>query len=344
MSTLKSQSRPETPLITVIIPVFNEEKNIKQAFEAVSAVFTKLDGKYCLELLFSDNGSSDDTVGEIEKLTGKYSYVKAILLARNFGFQRSVLTALHHCNGDAAIQLDCDLQDPPELIPRFLKQWEAGYDVVVGIRRKRKENPLLHFGRKVYYKLVTRISDDNIIENAGDFRLVDRTVIDRVKSTRDVRPYTRGLISALSAKQIGIVYDRKERVSEESKFPLSKLAGFAADGLISHSLVPLRIAGAVGLAVFIITFIVAMYYLIGSLFIGQNWPAGFTTLVLLLLVSIGLNAVFAGIVGEYVGRIYDQVRPRPITIIERTLNFSNDSKLSSDKNSERNSVKHDGLH
>jgi polyisoprenyl-phosphate glycosyltransferase len=336
MNDLDLESGVRAPLISVIIPVFNEESNVKRAFEAVTAEFKKLNGSYRLELLFSDNGSGDNTVGEIEKLTSKHDFVKAILLARNFGFQRSVLTALHHCTGDAAVQLDCDLQDPPELIPKFLEHWEAGYDVVVGIRRKRKENMLLNFGRKMFYKLVTKMSDDNIMENAGDFRLVDRTVIERVKSTRDTRPYTRGLISALSAKQIGIVYDREERMFEESKFPIRKLAGFAADGIISHSLVPLRIAGVFGLVVFIITFIVAIYYLMGSLFVSQNWPAGFTTLVLLLLVSIGLNAIFAGIVGEYVGRIYDQVRPRPITIIERTLNFSTEVDGKRNLNTELN--------
>ena len=314
------------PLISVLIPVFNEEKNIVLAYDAVTAQFERMKDRYRLEILFSDNHSEDGTEHELEQLAARDPRVKVIRLARNFGFQRSVLTAFRHASGVAAIQLDCDLQDPPELMPVFLEKWEAGYDVVVGIRRKREERWILQLSRRAFYKFVTAISDDNIIENAGDFRLVDRTVIDQLALINDARPYTRGLVSSLAARQIGIEYDRQARKFEQSKFPLARLSGFAADGIVSHSLVPLRFATFCGVVISVAAFCIAAYYVLAFLIAGQSWPAGFATLAILLLVSVGLNGIFIGIVGEYVGRIYDQVRVRPLTVIERTINMEQHSK------------------
>lgn len=313
--------RAERPLVTILIPVYNEERNIRLAYDAVLAQFEKLPD-YRLELLFCDNHSIDGTPAQLERLAAEDDRVKVVRYARNFGFQRSVLTGYRMASGDVAIQLDCDLQDPPEMIPQFLAEWRKGHDVVVGIRRKRKESLPLQLGRRLFYRLVTAISDDNIVENAGDFRLVDRSVINRLVKVNDALPYTRGLISSLAARQTGIVYDRRARQFESSKFPLRRLTGFAADGIISHSLFPLRISGYAGFAIFAGTMLLSMFYAIGWLITGQDWPAGFATTTILMLMSLGLNAMFIGIVGEYVGRIYIQVRDRPITIVERTINMS----------------------
>lgn len=311
--------------ITVLIPVYNEERNVRSAYNAVVKVFEELPA-YELEILFTDNHSIDATPVELEKLAAEDTRVKVVRFARNFGFQRSVLTGYRLATGRAAIQLDCDLQDPPELILEFVRLWEAGHDVVVGVRRKRKENFLLQLGRRWFYWLVTAISDDDIIENAGDFRLVDRTVLDRLAKINDVQPYTRGLISSLAARQIGIPYDRNARQFGASKFPLRRLTGFAADGLVSHSLFPLRVAGFTGFFVFIGTLFLLAFYGVSWLIAGQDWPAGFATTTILILFSLALNAMFIGIVGEYVGRIYIQVRERPITIIERTINIPDDGE------------------
>ena len=220
--------------------------------------------------------------------------------------------------------MDCDLQDPPDLIPDFLHEWERGHDVVVGIRRRRQESWVLQLARRLFYKIVSAISDDNIVENAGDFRLVDRSVIDKLAEINDAWPYTRGLISSLAARQVGIEYDRLARQFERSKFPLRRLTGFATDGIVNHSLVPLRLASFAGVLISIVAFVISLYYVLAYFVAGQSWPAGFATLTILLLVSVGLNAIFIGIVGEYVGRIYDQVRVRPLTIIERTINLKAD--------------------
>ena len=315
-------SKDARPLISIVIPVYNEERNIRRAYDAVKLLFKKIEHDYRLELLFSDNHSSDRTEAELEKIAQADPVVKVLRLARNYGFQRSVITAYRHVSGNAAIQLDCDLQDPVDIIPEFLRLWKEGHDVVVGIRRQRKEARLLQSGRKSFYKLVKSISDDNIIENAGDFRLVDRKVLDRLAQINDARPYTRGLVSSLAVKQTGVEYDREERKFDESKFPLKRLLGFATDGIVSHSLVPLRLASFTGIFVFFAAILMALYYVVTYLVFGATWPPGFATLVVFLLMSVALNAIFVGIVGEYVGRIYDEVRVRPVSLIERSINFS----------------------
>jgi len=309
------------PLISIVIPVYNEERNIPLAYNAVKGLFKTLEDKYRLEVLFSDNHSTDGTESELEKLAYADPDVKVIRLARNYGFQRSIMTAYRCVTGDAAIQLDCDLQDPIEVIPSLIALWEDGHDVVVGIRRKRKESRLLQLARRVFYKLVTSITDDNIVENAGDFRLVDRTVLDRLAKINDSRPYTRGLVSALAVNQAGVEYDRDARQFEQSKFPLRRLFGFATDGIVNHSLVPLRLATFTGAIVFFAAMVMALYYVVTYFLFGATWPPGFATLVVFLLMSIALNAIFIGIVGEYVGRIFDEVRTRPLSLIERSINL-----------------------
>lgn len=314
------------PLISIVIPVFNEEKNVDLAYNALTDHFKTLEDQYRFEIVFSDNHSTDATESELIRIAAEDKNVKVVRLARNFGFQRSIMSAYRLAAGDAAIQFDCDLQDPPELITAFLEKWKEGYDVVVGIRRRREESWLMQFGRRAYYKLVSAISDDNIMDNAGDFRLIDRSIMDQLSVINDARPYTRGLVSSLAAKQTGIEYDRRARQFDESKFPLRRLTGFAADGIVSHSLAPLRLASFCGVVIFIASILVAMYYILAFFIAGQAWPAGFATLVILLLMSVGLNAIFVGIVGEYVGRIYDQVRTRPLTIIEHTINMEKETQ------------------
>jgi dolichol-phosphate mannosyltransferase len=311
------------PLISVIVPVFNEAQNIVRAYEAIDALFRELAGRYRLELIFSDNHSIDGTFDELVRLAAGDPRVKVLRLARNFGFQKSVLTGYRLASGNAAVQIDCDLQDPPQLIASFLELWEQGHDVVVGIRRNRREPTAIRWGRLIFYRFLTRISDDNLLPDAGDFRLVDRSILNQLKRIHDARPYLRGLISSLAARQTGIVYDRSERQFGRSKFPLRRLVGFAADGIISHSLLPLRLAVWAGFIVCSVTAVGVLYFSLAWLIGGRTWPGGFATTTILLLVAIGLNSIFLGIVGEYVGRIYNEVRVRPVTIVEKAINFDN---------------------
>jgi polyisoprenyl-phosphate glycosyltransferase len=313
----------ERKLISVLIPVFNEEGNIRRAYDAVRDVFEQMNDRYTFEIIFTDNHSTDNSSAIVSELAAGDPRVRAVRFARNFGFQRSVLTAYRLASGDAAIQIDCDLQDPPTVFPRFLELWEQGHDVVVGIRRFRQESKLLQWARRVYYRLLKRLSDDNLMLDSGDFRLIDRSVLDQLHLINDVAPYTRGLTSLLATKQIGVAYDRQARQAGVSKFPVGKLIALAIDGLITHSIFPLRLAAFIGLGISVLTCLASFFYIFSRLFFGINWPAGFATTTVLLLFGISLNAIFLGIIGEYVGRIYNQVRSRPTTVIEFSVNMPN---------------------
>lgn len=307
--------------ISIIVPVFNEERNVRLAYDAISAVFEGLKKSYDFEIVFTDNHSTDGTFRELSTLAGEDSRVRVIRFARNFGFQRSVLTGYRHALGDAAIQMDCDLQDSPEMFKDFLKLWEEGHDVVVGVRRKREEEgALLTAMRRLFYKILDSISDDNIMRDGGDFRLVDRSILDQLKTLQTAQPYMRALTSSLAAHQIGVPYDRTARQFEQSKFPLRRLIGFAFDGIFGHSTLPLKLATYVGITISFITLFLSGFYILSNLMFGQAWPSGFATTTVLILFGIGLNGIFMGILGEYISRIYRQVHPMPTTIVETMIN------------------------
>jgi dolichol-phosphate mannosyltransferase len=328
--SLGNQPKARKRLISLVMPVYNEEANLDRAYAALTAIFAGLP-QYDLEFVFTDNHSEDHTFERLSALAKADSRVKVLRFTRNYGFQRSLLTAYRHASGDAAIQIDCDLQDPPDLLPQFLALWEHGHDVVVGLRRRRDEPRLLTLGRRAFYALLNRISDDQITRDAGDFRLVDRSVINRLKALNDFNPYVRGVISALAARETGIPYDRAPRLHGRSKFPLRKLVGFALDGILGHSVLPLRLASYAGLAMSVLIFVMGMFYVLGALLFGQEWPSGFATIVVVTLFGISLNAIFLGIIGEYVSRIYQQVRFRPLVVVEETLNLPDEQVLQKER-------------
>jgi polyisoprenyl-phosphate glycosyltransferase len=310
----------ERKLISVIVPVLNEQNNIARAYAEVCRVFEEI-GRYDLEIIFTDNHSADRTPEILADIARVDPRVKVVRFARNFGFQNSVLTGYRLAKGDAAFQLDCDLQDPPSSFPDFLALWEKGHDVVVGVRRHRHESRLMQLARKSYYRLVQKFSDDNLVADGGDFRLVDRSILDQLRSIHEAHPYRRGLISSLAKRQIGTPIDRDRRLFDRSKFPLRRLFSLAMDGVLAHSVLPLRLATYFGFIMAGGLFLLACGYTIGRLLAGSDWPSGFATLAVLIAMGASLNAIFLGIIGEYVGRIYSQVRQRPNTVIEYTINL-----------------------
>ncbi|MEP2473472.1 MULTISPECIES: glycosyltransferase family 2 protein [Rhodobacterales] len=309
------------PLISIICPVFNEEDNVANLHAEVSRVFENAVPDYDHELIFTDNHSTDDTFGRLSQIAEKDPRVRVARFARNFGFHKSVMTGYRLASGDAAIQIDCDLQDPPDLFVEFLQHWEDGHDAVVGVRRNRDEPKVLQTMRNAFYHLMNKLAGDSMLVGGGDFRLIDRSILDQLRWIDDVQPYTRGLTSSLARRQIGVPFDRKARQHGESKYPLRRLFGLAAEGVLAHSILPLRIASFVGLLIAVATVLLTGGYLIGGIFFGSEWPSGFSTLVVLTLFGIGLNAIFLGVIGEYVGRLYLQMQKRPMTIIEQTANF-----------------------
>lgn len=313
----------DRPLISIVIPVFNEESNVERTYAELRRVTDDLKD-YRFEFLFTDNHSTDNTFALLSKIADKDPDVRIARFARNFGFQQSVLTGYRLARGAAAIQIDADLQDPPELFADFIRKWEEGHDVVVGVRRRRKEGLLLSQGRRSFYQLLAKLDGDHLIADAGDFRLIDRSMIERLRRIHDPHVYLRGLISSLARNQIGIPFDRSERKFGQSKFRLRGLTHMAFDGVMAHSSMPLRISFHIGLVVATGAVLLALSYFLLWLVSPESLPRGFTTTQILILFGIGLNSIFLGILGAYVGRIYDQVRQRPSIVIAHMVNFDED--------------------
>ncbi|MEX0317268.1 MAG: glycosyltransferase family 2 protein [Ruegeria sp.] len=309
--------------VSILIPALNEEDNVRNAYERVMAVFDGL-RDYEPEIIFTDNHSDDRTFEILSEIAKDDSRVRVIRFSRNMGYQSSVLTAYRSATGACAIQIDCDLQDPPELIPQMLDTWRQGYHVVYGIRRSLPDGPIVAAARRGFYALIDMISNDDLPRNAGEFRLTDRRILDELRRVDDRSPYVRGLISGMGFNQIGFEYDRDARTAGESKFPFKAMLSLAVDGLINHSLLPLRLASMISLTVGLVTFLLMMGYIIGKVVFGQDWPDGFATTTILLLLSMTLNAMFLGILGEYIGRIFLQSKDLNKPMIEHELNRPKD--------------------
>lgn len=309
----------QRPKISILVPAFNEESNVRRAHEAIVDVFRSLPG-YDREIIFMDNHSTDRTFPILTEISREDPTVRVIRFSRNIGYQRSLLVAYKSATGDCSVQIDCDLQDPPHLIPGMLELWHDGHQVVYGIRRTLKDGWLTTCIRRAFYWCINALSEDDLPLNAGEFRLVDRRILDELRKVDDTSPYLRGLISAMGFSQVGFEYDREARVAGESKFPFKAMLSLAVDGILNHSLTPLRLASMASLVMGTATLALLLGYLIGKLLFGQDWPAGFATTTILLLISITLNAIFLGIMGEYVGRIFMQSKRRPAPIIEASLN------------------------
>lgn len=307
-------------LISFAVPVFNEEANVRRLYDTVQAVMAPLAERYRWEYVFTDNHSTDRTFELLTELAAADPAVRVLRFSRNFGYQRSILTGYLHAHGDAVVQLDCDLQDPPELVPQMLRHWEAGHQVVFGVRRRRKEGFGITLMRKAYYRLIHTLSEQELPLDAGDFRLVDRRVVEELRKLDDATPYLRGAIATLGFRQTGFAYDRQAREAGESKFRLRDLVRLGLDGILNHSVVPLQLATYVGVIAAVLAALLVAVYVVARIVVGQEWPAGFTTLAVLVLVSTALNALFFGVMGEYVGRIYKQVKRGPLTVIEYAIN------------------------
>lgn len=322
------EGNEDLPLVSIVAPVYNEELNVEPFYAALQQITRHLQSQFRFEFVFTDNHSTDRTFELLKGLAAGDERIRAFRFSRNFGYQRSIMTGYSLANGDAAIQLDCDLQDPPELIEIFLQRWREGADVVYGVRVKRQEALWINVVRALFYRLIDKLSEDRIPVDAGDFRLISRRVIDILRRLDDAQPYLRGTIASLGFRQVGVEYKRSARQRGESKFPLSKLISLAIDGILNHSTVPLRISTYFGLAISILTLVGLAGYLAAKLIFGSRWPAGFATLAALILISISVNAMLLGIIGEYLGRMYRQLKKRPLTILEEVIDPTLQSRAS----------------
>ena len=305
-------------LISILIPTFNEFENIESCYLEVKKELSKLT-KYDHEIIILDNKSTDGTFDLIKKICQKDKKVRAFKYSNNFGIQKSLLYGYKVAKGDAIIQIDCDLQDSPKLFNKFIEKWQQGFDVVYGIRNKRTEGIFLRSAIKIYYWLLSKISNGGIPVNAGDFRLITKKIVTHLLNIQSDDLYIRGAIAKIGFNQIGIEYEREARKKGTSKFNFFSYIDFAFTGITQYSSIPLRGILYLGIIIMISSLILILYYMFEKFFLGIN-VTGFATLVCLILFSIGLNSIMLGIIGEYLNRVYTQTKAFNSVIIDEEIN------------------------
>ncbi len=310
-------------LISIVTPCFNEELNVRDCYEAVKALFENELGEYDYEHIFCDNASSDATVMILRQIAAADPRVKVILNARNFGPFRSMFNGLLATSGDAVVPfLPADLQDPAEVIPEFVRHWEAGQRIVYGIRANREEGLLMRTARSIYYRLVNRFANIEIPRDVGEFQLIDRSVVDALRQCDDYYPYLRGLISHCGYQAVGVPYTWKARKKGLSKNRLYHLFDQALNGLISFTNLPMRFCLMLGLTIAGLSLSYSLITVIVSLiWYRELAPPGIQTLIAALFFFSGVQLAFMGILGEYISAIHFQVRKRPLVVERERVNF-----------------------
>ncbi|PID56439.1 glycosyltransferase [candidate division KSB3 bacterium] len=300
--------------ISLVFPVYNEEEVLPLLYERVRRTLETLE--YEVEVILINDGSQDNSLQLIQTFHEEDPRFKAIDFARNFGHQVAITAGIDFASGDAVLLLDADLQDPPELLPQFLAKWEEGYQVVYAVRKTRQEHIAKRAAYASFYRILQQISNIPIPLDSGDFCLMDRRVIDILKAMPERNRFVRGLRSWTGFRQIGLEYDRETRQAGDVKYTMTRLFKLALDGIFSFSYVPLKIVSYAGFTISLISFLGILIYLHKKLFIGGE-PQGFPTLVVLVLFMGGIQLISLGIIGEYIGRIYDEVKQRPIYIVKK---------------------------
>src|ERR1700722_11526661 len=318
MSMIRQFSRPV--LLSVIVPCFNEEEALRGTHSRLSATLAQLPAN--VEIVYIDDGSSDATADVLSELQTSDKPVRVVRFPRNFGHQIAITAGLEHAAGDVVVIIDADLQNPPEIIVSFFKKWQEGYDVVYGVRSEREgETVFKLWTAKMFYRCMTRLSDIRIPLDTGDFRLMDRRVVNALLGMPERDRFVRGMVSWLGFSQIAVPYRREPRRAGVTKFSFFKMLRFAMDGIFSFSIVPLRVATWTG---FITSFLAILGILLVSFerFLGvQGLVKGWTSTMFAVLFIGGVQLICIGIIGEYIGRIYGESKRRPLYVVRETLGF-----------------------
>ena len=307
-------------LISVMMPCYNEAENVEQAYREVRRIFEKLP-QYDYEHIFIDNASTDQTVDILKRLAVADRRLKIIVNTRNFGHIRSPDHGILQAGGAAVICLASDLQEPPSLIPEFLKWWEQGFKMVRGVKSQSEESALMFAIRKMYYNFINRVSDIKLLKNSTGFGLYDRCVIEELRKIDDPYPYFRGLVSDIGFPSHEIEYTQPTRKRGISKNNFYTLYDIAMLGITNHSKVPLRLATMLGFAMAIASFLIAMGYLVAKLIFWDQFSLGTAPLIIGLFFLGSVQLFFIGIIGEYIGAIYTQVQKRPLVVEKERINF-----------------------
>jgi glycosyltransferase involved in cell wall biosynthesis len=296
--------------ISIVTPCFNEENNVEAVYQEVKKIFLELE-TFKYEHIFIDNDSKDRTAAILRKLAATDRNVKVILNARNFGHIRSPFYALLQANGDAVILMVADLQDPPHLIKEFVRKWQEGYKVVIGVKEQSEESVLMFMVRKMYYGLINHLSDTDLVKNFTGFGLYDKKIVDVLRDMHDPYPYFRGLISEIGFEQCRIAYRQPSRKRGITKNNFYTLYDIGMLGITSHSKIPLRLATMLGFATSFLSLMVAFVYLVYKLIFWNSFSLGIAPMVIGVFFFASVQLFFIGIIGEYLGTIYTQVLKRP---------------------------------
>lgn len=305
---------------SIVIPVYNEEGAIRILYDRLTKVMDGISKDY--EIIFVDDNSNDSSLDIMTELNRSDPRVKIIKFSRNFGHQPAITAGLCYARGDAVVMMDADLQDPPEVITKFVEKYREGYDVVYGKREKRNGESIFKLlTASIFYRLINRLSSVDIPLDTGDFRLISRKVVDSLKSINEKNKFLRGLITWVGYRQIGVNYIRDSRYAGETKFTVRKMVRFAIDGISSFSNLPLKMAAIMGFVVSFISFLLVLGVFYFKL---SHEPApGWASIMVAITFLGGVQLIAIGIIGEYLGRIFDEVKNRPLYLLDRTIGIEN---------------------
>lgn len=307
--------------ISVVIPMYYEEEVAEECYKRTKKVLEGLDN-YEHEMIFVNDGSKDKTQEILEELANKDTTVKVISFSRNFGHQAAVTAGLKYTTGDAVLIIDSDMQDPPELLVEMIKLWEQGNEVIYAKRKVRKgESKFKLITAKMFYKILNGLSDVEIPKDTGDFRLVDKKVVNVINRMPEHNKFLRGLFSWVGFKQTPIEYVRQERFAGKTKYPLNKMLKLASDGIISFSTKPLKLIGGLGIFSIFISFIILIYSLLSYIFSWNDLTSGWTSIMVAITFFAGVQLVSIWMMSEYIARIYDDTKKRPEYIIDKKINI-----------------------
>lgn len=326
-------NRKPVPELTVIIPCFNEEEVLPLLIQELDELDAAL--PFPVFFLFVNDGSSDDSLPFLEELCERDNRYACLSLSRNFGHQNAVSAGLRHARGDIVAVIDADLQDPPSVIASFVDKWKEGYDVVYGVRKNRKEGLLQRLAYALFYRLLKQIANIEVPLDAGDFSLMDRRVVDVINQMPEHNRFIRGLRGWVGFRQTGVSYEREARRKGTSKYTFGRLVKLAFDGLISFSAVPLWLAGWMGALSAMLGFCYMLYTLICRI-AGVELPEGWTSTIIVVLFLGGIQLMVLGILGNYIGRIFDEVKNRPHYVASQASGWLDDAIQSNDSSHAEN--------
>lgn len=299
-------------LISYIFPIYNESGNINLLYDTIKDTTSGISKSYSFEYVFINDGSRDDSLEKLLSIQKKDASVVVINLSRNFGHQIAVTAGLDHARGDAVIIMDSDMQDPPSVSLELISKWEEGFDVVYAQRRSRKDSFFKKITADIYYRSLEKVAEIKIPRDTGDFRLIDRRVVNEINKYKEHNRFLRGLVSYVGFKQTGVLFDRDERYSGVTGYPLKKMIKFAADGIFGFSNAPLKIISQLGYSMALISVLGALYAVLSKVLFPETTVDGWTFIVISIFLVGGIQLVMLGVLGSYIGRIYTEVQNRPL--------------------------------